>query len=266
MAYICTPREVAGLRGIRKKTICRLHPSWLNASGGFVSEDWQFDYDQSERHYSTIDDAENGNELPHTSGRPYLHIASNCSLPLGVGPNPRAILLQHKANLGFTHSTIGCTIVGSNPTVTSTPTGYIEEVTVRLGFYFQNLFSEMQVLRRDKPWLKVGGQYDVVKFKQRQEITCTNVALVGTYDAFGNFIYPQYSNQTTLLVDETTTHTITMTSFSEEFRTHSLDFNFSQNDATYVDPFGQVVTYQTYSMGESGSCSCTTPIIYATKL
>jgi hypothetical protein len=266
MAYICTPREVAGLRGIRKKTICRLHPSWLNASGGFVSEDWESDYDQGDRHYSTIDDADNGNVLPHVNGRPYFHISSNCSLPLDSGPNPRAILLQHKANLGFTHSTIGCTIFGSNPTVTSTPTGYIEEVTVRLGFYTQNLFSEMQVLRRDKPWLKVVGEYDVVKFKQRYEITCTNVALVGTLDPYGNMIHPTYSTQTTTLVDETTTHTITMTSFSEEFRTHSLDFNTSQNDATYTNEFGQVITYQTYSMSESGTCYSTIPTIYATKL
>jgi hypothetical protein len=266
MAYICTPREVAGLRGIRKKTICRLHPSWLDASGGFVSEDWESDFDQGDRHYSTIDDGVNGNVLPHVNGRPYFHISSNCSLPLDSGPNSRAILLQHKANLGFTHSTIGCTIFGSNPTVTSTPTGYIEEVTVRLGFYTQNLFSEMQVLRRDKPWLKVVGEYNVVKFKQRQEITCTNVPLVGTYDAYGNFIYPLYSTQITTLVDETVGYTIQMTSFTEEFRTHSLDFNTNQNDATYTDPFGQVITYQTYYMSESGYCYCTIPTIYATKL
>lgn len=266
MAYICTPREVAGLRGIRKKTICRLHPSWLNASGGFVNEDWQFDFDQAERHYSTIDDADNGNELPHTSGRPYLQIASNCSLPLDVGPNPRAILLQHKANLGFTHSTIGCTIYGPNPVITQTQTGHVETVTARLGFYYQNLFSEMQVLRRDKPWLKVVGKFKVVKFKQRYEQTCTNVALVGTYDAYGNFIYPVYTSQTTTLADNTVENTITMTSFSEEFGTDSLDFNTSQNDATYTDPFGQVVTYQTYYMGESGYCYIDETSIYATKL
>ena len=268
MAYICTPREVTGLRGIRKKSVCRLHPNWLNASGGFVNEDWQFDYDQSKRHYSTIDDVENGNDLPHTSNGPYLHIASNCSLPLfqevGNIPYSRGILLQHKANLGFTHSTIGFTPWSSN--TTSTPTGDVAEITIRLGFYWQNLFPFMEVLRRDKPWLKIVGYYNVNKFKERVEITCTNVALVGTYDAYGFMIHPTYSTQVTTLVDETIEHTITMTSFAEEFRTHSLDTNFSQNDATYVNELGQLITYQTYNMWENRNFSINPLLLYATNL
>jgi hypothetical protein len=260
MAYICTPREVAGLRSIRKKTICRLYPSWQNLEGNV---DWE--YVGNTVHYSTTDDTNNGNTLPHIYGRPYFgNIASNCSLPLVSGPNQQAILLQHNSDLGgHAGAWIECEIFSS--TNTATGTGYLTTVTARLGFP-QNLFSDMKVLRRDKPWLKVVGKFEVVKFKEKHEQTCTNVALVGTYDAFGNFIYPQYSNQTTLLVDETVENTITMTSFSEEFGTDSLDFNTSQNDATYTDPYGQVVTYQTYYMNETGSCYIDETSIYATIL
>jgi hypothetical protein len=218
-----------------------------------------------EKHYSTLDDLENGNTLPHINGRPYLrNVASNCSLPLVSGPNQQAILLQHNSDLsGHAGASIACEIWGS--TNTPTQTGYIIEVTARLGFSY-GLFSDMRVLRRDKPWLKVVGKFKVVKFKEKYEQTCTNVALVGTYDAYGNFIYPTYTSQTTTLVDETIENTITMTSFSEEFGSDSLDFNTSQNDATYTDPYGQVVTYQTYYMNEQGSCYIDETSIYATKL
>lgn len=261
MAYICTPREVAGLRGIRKKTICRLYPSWQSIEG---STDWEY-VNNTIKHYSTHDDIANGNTLPHINGRPYFgNVASNCSLPLVSGPNQQAITLQHDSDLGgHAGASIACEIWGS--TNTTTQTGYITEVTARLGFTY-GLFSDMRVLRRDKPWLKVVGNFKVVKYKVRGETICTNTALVGTYDAYGNFIYPQYSTQSTTLVDETVTHTITMTSFSEAFGTDSLDFNTSQNDATYTDPFGQVITYQTYYMSEQGQCYIDETSIYATKL
>ena len=263
MAYICTPREVAGLRSIRKKTICRLYPSWQNLEG---SNDWEY-INNLIKHYSTLDDVENGNDLPHIYGRPlFRNVASNCSLPLVSGPNQQAILLQHNSEWNAAgHADTGIRCQPWSSVNTTTGTGYITTVTARLGFW-DGAFGYMNVLRRDKPWLKVVGKFKVVKFKEKHEQTCTNVALVGTYDAFGNFIYPQYSNQTTLLVDETVESTITMTSFSEEFGTDSLDFNTSQNDATYTDPYGQVVTYQTYYMNETGSCYIDETSIYATKL
>lgn len=260
MAYICTPREVAGLRGIRKKTICRLYPSWQNIEG---STDWEF-VANTVKHYSTQDDIANGNNLPHIYGRPYFSsIASNCSLPLVSGPNQQAILLQHNASLGHTQAAIRCEVWGS--TNTTTQTGYVTEVTARLGFSY-GLFSDMRVLRRDKPWLKVVGKFKVVKFKEKYEQTCTNVALVGTYDAYGNFITPQYSYQTTTIVDETVENTITMTSFSEAFGTDSLDFNTSQTNSTYTDQSGQTVTFATYYMNEQGYCYIDETSIYATKL
>jgi hypothetical protein len=265
MAYICTPREIAGLRGVRKKSICALQPSWLAESGGLNSVDWEYSNPESKRHYSTSDDIDNGNVLPHVYGRPYFHISSNCSLPVNDGPNTYVILLQHNAQLGYNDAQMSCEIWGPN-VYTYTGSGYIVTVKARLGFSPESRFSDMKVLRRNKPWLKVVGKFKVVKFKSRHEDTCNNVALVGTYDAFGNFIYPQYTTNSTILVDEEVENTITMTSFSEEFGTDSLDFNTSQNDATYTDPYGQVVTYPTFYMNETGSCSISETSIYATKL
>lgn len=260
MAYICTPREVAGLRAIRKKTICRLYPSWQNIEG---NTDWEF-VNNTAKHYSTINDSQNGNTLPHIYGRPFFpDVASNCSLPLVSGLNQQAILLQHNASLGHTEAAIKCEVWGS--TNINTQTGYVTEVKARLGFT-DGLFDDMLVLRRDKPWLKVVGKFKVVKFKEKYEQTCTNVALVGTYDANGNFITPQYSYQTTTLVDETVENTITMTSFSEEFGTDSLDFNTSQTNSTYADQSGQIITFATYYMNEQGYCYIDETSIYATKL
>lgn len=230
--------------------------------------DWEY-VNNTVKHYSTLDDSDNGNTLPHIYGRPYFgNVASNCSLPLVSGPNQQAILLQHDSDLlGHTGASILCQPWTSVNTPTGTVNGYITTVTARLGFW-DGLFSDMRVFRRDKPWLKVVGKFKVVKFKQRYEQTCTNVALVGTYDAYGNFIYPQYSSQTTPLIDETVEHTITMTSFSEEFGTDSLDFNENQTTDTYTDPYGQIITYSTYYMSEvsQGQCYISETSIYATKL
>ena len=262
MAYICTPHEVAGLRGMRQKSLCRLYPSWLNESGGISSEDWEFDADETKRHYSTIDDIENGNYLDNGYVRPLFHLSSNCSLPLTAGPNARAIRLQHAAQLGFTHAAI---VIGYWTSDNSSI--YFESITFRLGFW-PYLFDDMQVLRRDKPWLKVVGEYKIIRFKQSFTVQCTNVDLVGTLDENNNTIGPVYSPvQVAVIMDEQLTVQMTMTSKDEVFNVETFSteppvYNYS----TYTDQYGNTHTFLVSSYEESGYLSYDEITIYGNPL